>query len=121
MRVVDPDGPHLGSALPECRGDSRGVRRQRNAVAVGRPGDGISPFEREFPDGREVDTEGRLGRRVDVDEASVRVAHAAQTVPYPLSVGIGFARCEPSHDCTLDELFERADRAMYEEKAGKRT
>jgi diguanylate cyclase (GGDEF)-like protein/PAS domain S-box-containing protein len=49
-----------------------------------------------------------------------QVAEAAQGLPYPLSVSIGMARCEPTHDCNLAELFERADRAMYEEKVRKR-
>ena len=30
------------------------------------------------------------------------------------------ATCEPGEPCELSELFERADRAMYEEKAAKR-
>jgi diguanylate cyclase (GGDEF)-like protein len=48
-----------------------------------------------------------------------RVAEAAETTDYPLSVSIGVARCDPGSDCTLGELFERADRAMYEEKQSK--
>jgi len=50
-----------------------------------------------------------------------RVAEAAATTAYPLSVSIGVARCEPGSDCTLADLFERADRAMYEEKQAKRS
>jgi diguanylate cyclase (GGDEF)-like protein len=48
-----------------------------------------------------------------------RVAEAAETTDYPLSVSIGVGRCEAGSDCTLGELFGRADRAMYEEKQSK--
>jgi diguanylate cyclase (GGDEF)-like protein len=49
-----------------------------------------------------------------------RVAQAAEHTDYPLSVSIGVARCEPGEHCSLVELFERADQAMYAEKAAKR-
>jgi diguanylate cyclase (GGDEF)-like protein/PAS domain S-box-containing protein len=49
-----------------------------------------------------------------------RVAEAAEAVPFGLTVSIGMARCEPGQQCQLAELFERADQAMYEEKAAKR-
>jgi diguanylate cyclase (GGDEF)-like protein len=49
-----------------------------------------------------------------------RVAEAAQQTSYPLSVSIGVGRCEPGEDCDLAELFERADQAMYADKASKR-
>ena len=49
-----------------------------------------------------------------------RVAEAAKSVAYPLSVSIGVAQCDAGSRCTLAELFERADRAMYAEKAAKR-
>jgi diguanylate cyclase (GGDEF)-like protein len=49
-----------------------------------------------------------------------RVAEAAEAVPFDLTVSIGMARCEPGQQCQLAELFERADQAMYEEKAAKR-
>jgi diguanylate cyclase (GGDEF)-like protein len=48
-----------------------------------------------------------------------RVAEAAVRTGYPLSVSIGVCRCEPGEECTLAELFERADRAMYQEKQAK--
>jgi two-component system, cell cycle response regulator len=54
--------------------------------------------------------EGRVRRRV---------AEAAEVVDYPLSVSIGVAVCEAGCKCDLDDLFERADRAMYAEKAAK--
>lgn len=54
--------------------------------------------------------EGRVRRRV---------AEAAQEVDYPLSVSIGVALCEAGCKCNLSDLFERADRAMYAEKAAK--
>jgi diguanylate cyclase len=49
-----------------------------------------------------------------------RVAEAAASSGLPLSVSIGTAVCETDQRCDLAELFERADRAMYEEKAVKR-
>ena len=49
-----------------------------------------------------------------------RVAEAAAGVPYPLSVSVGVAHCEAGGGCTLNDLFERADRAMYRHKAAKR-
>jgi diguanylate cyclase (GGDEF)-like protein len=49
-----------------------------------------------------------------------RVAQAAELTDYPLSVSIGVAQCPPGELCTLAELFERADQAMYAEKAAKR-
>jgi len=54
--------------------------------------------------------EGRVRRRV---------AEAAEGVDYPLSVSIGVAQCEAGCKCDLAELFERADRAMYADKAAK--
>jgi diguanylate cyclase (GGDEF)-like protein/PAS domain S-box-containing protein len=48
-----------------------------------------------------------------------RVAEAARQTSYPLSVSIGVAQCQPDEPCTLAELFERADQAMYAEKAAK--
>jgi diguanylate cyclase (GGDEF)-like protein len=55
--------------------------------------------------------EGRVG---------ARVAEAAAAFGFPLSVSIGTAICAAGERCELAELFERADRAMYEEKAAKR-
>ena len=49
-----------------------------------------------------------------------RVAAAAATSGLPLSVSIGTATAAPGERCELSELFERADQAMYEEKAAKR-
>jgi diguanylate cyclase (GGDEF)-like protein len=49
-----------------------------------------------------------------------RVADAAEQTDYPLSVSIGVAQCEPGEPCTLADLFDRADQAMYAEKAAKR-
>ena len=54
--------------------------------------------------------EGRVRRRV---------AEAAEEVDYPLSVSIGVALCEAGCKCDLADLFERADKAMYAEKAAK--
>jgi diguanylate cyclase (GGDEF)-like protein len=55
--------------------------------------------------------EGRVRRQV---------AEAAEGVAYPLSVSIGVAQCDSGCKCDLADLFERADRAMYAEKAAKR-
>ena len=55
--------------------------------------------------------EGRVRGRVD---------QAAEQVSYPLAVSLGVARCEPGERCTLADLFERADKAMYAEKDAKR-
>ena len=55
--------------------------------------------------------EGRVRRRV---------AEAAEGTSYPLSVSIGVAQCDPGDDCTLDQVFEHADQAMYAEKTAKR-
>jgi len=49
-----------------------------------------------------------------------RVAQAAEHTDYPLSVSIGVAICQPGEPCTLADLFDRADQAMYAEKAAKR-
>ncbi len=49
-----------------------------------------------------------------------RVAEAAATSGLPLSVSIGTATAAPGERGELSELFERADQAMYEEKAAKR-
>jgi len=49
-----------------------------------------------------------------------RVAEAAAMSGLPLSVSIGTATAAPGERCELSELFERADQAMYEEKAAKR-
>lgn len=54
------------------------------------------------------------------DRVRRRVAEAAEGTSYPLSVSIGVARCEPREECILSEVFERADQAMYAEKAAKR-
>ena len=53
------------------------------------------------------------------DRVRQGVATAAREVSYPLSVSIGVAMCQPKQACHLTELFERADRAMYAEKATK--
>jgi diguanylate cyclase (GGDEF)-like protein len=49
-----------------------------------------------------------------------QVHAAAKAVAYPLSVSIGVASCQPGDECLLADLFDRADRAMYAEKSGKR-
>jgi diguanylate cyclase (GGDEF)-like protein/PAS domain S-box-containing protein len=54
------------------------------------------------------------------DRVRHHVAEGALAVPYPVSVSIGTAVCEATHECSLAELFERADRAMYEDRAERR-
>jgi diguanylate cyclase (GGDEF)-like protein len=49
-----------------------------------------------------------------------RVAQAAAHTDYPLSVSIGVAVCPAGEPWTLAEIFDRADQAMYAEKAVKR-
>jgi diguanylate cyclase (GGDEF)-like protein len=49
-----------------------------------------------------------------------RVAEAAAQTGYQMSVSIGVAVCAPDQPCSLAELFDRADQAMYAEKAAKR-
>ena len=85
---------------------------------------------------RESDIVGRLGgdefavllaeaHQVDGIEArlAAQLGRTAATISYPLSVSIGLAVCQPEsdHDCNLEELIERADQAMYANKAGKRS
>ena len=48
------------------------------------------------------------------------VADAAEGTAYALSVSIGVAQCEAGTTCSLVDLFEQADQAMYAEKAAKR-
>ena len=39
---------------------------------------------------------------------------------YQLSVSAGITRFDPDQPCTLDELLERGDKAMYEQKQAKK-
>ena len=38
--------------------------------------------------------------------------------PYKLSLSVGIARYDPECPCSIDELLDRADRLMYEQKRG---
>jgi GGDEF domain-containing protein len=49
-----------------------------------------------------------------------RLAETAEAAPYPLSVSIGVVRCGPAPEYHLDDLLERADQAMYQEKTRRR-
>jgi diguanylate cyclase (GGDEF)-like protein/PAS domain S-box-containing protein len=82
---------------------------------------------------RESDIIGRLSgdefaivlaeaHEIDGLEGRVRreVAKAAEGTTYPLSVSIGVAQCQPDEPFDLADLFERADQAMYADKATKR-
>jgi two-component system cell cycle response regulator len=52
-------------------------------------------------------------------QASVRDHNARSSRPYSLSLSIGVAELVPGADATVDELIDRADRAMYEHKVGR--
>ncbi|HVN71995.1 MAG TPA: diguanylate cyclase, partial [Desulfomonilia bacterium] len=39
--------------------------------------------------------------------------------PYKLSISYGVARYDPDKPCSLDELLERGDKMMYEQKQAK--
>jgi two-component system cell cycle response regulator len=52
-------------------------------------------------------------------QAAVRDHNARSDRPYALSLSIGVADLEPGADVSVEELIERADRAMYEHKAGR--
>jgi diguanylate cyclase (GGDEF)-like protein len=43
-----------------------------------------------------------------------------QSRPYELSLSVGVVGCEPDAACSLEQLLERADSAMYREKQRKR-
>jgi len=51
---------------------------------------------------------------------NVRIFNARNERSYELSLSTGIAHYDPEHSCTLDELLDRADRAMYEQKNLKR-
>ena len=40
--------------------------------------------------------------------------------PYKLSISVGVARYDPGNPCSLDELLERGDKMMYEQKQSKK-
>ncbi|MBM4129232.1 MAG: diguanylate cyclase [Nitrospira sp.] len=44
---------------------------------------------------------------------------AQERRPYRLSISTGMAHYNPRHPCSIDELMERADKLMYEEKRHK--
>ena len=56
-------------------------------------------------------------------EQRVRATLAELTadLPHQLEVSIGLARCDPDPECQLQDLFAAADRAMYEQKAARRS
>ncbi len=40
--------------------------------------------------------------------------------PYEISMSVGVSLYDPSHPCTIEELLDRADRLMYQEKRTKK-
>ena len=60
-----------------------------------------------------VNLRGRLAEEV-------RGRNARTRAPYRLSVSSGYAECRPAEPCTLEELLQRADAMMYEEKRAAR-
>jgi two-component system, cell cycle response regulator len=52
-------------------------------------------------------------------QAAVRDHNARSDRPYSLSLSIGVADLVPGANVPIEELIERADRAMYEHKAGR--
>jgi GGDEF domain-containing protein len=41
--------------------------------------------------------------------------------PFKLSLSIGFARYDPLSPCSIEEILDRADKNMYEQKQMGRT
>lgn len=54
-------------------------------------------------------------------QEKIDLANAQRNRPYDLSISIGVAHYDPDEACSIEELMERADRVMYEEKRKKRT
>jgi diguanylate cyclase (GGDEF)-like protein len=49
-------------------------------------------------------------------EASLRSHNASVGRPYPLALSVGVAHCVPDQPCSLEELINRADALMYQNK-----
>ncbi len=64
----------------------------------------------------EADIAPSLGR---LDEA-VQVYNETRPIPYRISISIGVGYYDPDDPCTIEELIDRADAAMYQVKSDKR-
>lgn len=64
-------------------------------------------------DHRELDPLSRV-------RACLGALNARNRRPYAFSVSIGAVRYDPDHPCSVEELMEQADKAMYCDKQGKR-
>jgi diguanylate cyclase (GGDEF)-like protein/PAS domain S-box-containing protein len=62
------------------------------------------------------------GDAADVEQrVRSTLAQLAADLPYQVEVSIGLARCDPDPECRLEDLFAAADRAMYQQKAARRS
>lgn len=52
-------------------------------------------------------------------QAALDAANAQRLRPYRLSWSVGSAEFDPGNPCTMEELIERADRSMYEQKRSR--
>lgn len=59
------------------------------------------------------DSAGAIAARLYKNEDAI---NAAGDRPYKLTISMGEAYYDPEHPCSVDELLDRADTAMYEEK-----
>jgi diguanylate cyclase (GGDEF)-like protein/PAS domain S-box-containing protein len=50
----------------------------------------------------------------------LRIHNLYENRPHRLSISVGMARFDPAEPCTLDELLEQGDKAMYMHKQSKR-
>jgi GGDEF domain-containing protein len=58
-------------------------------------------------------------RRSDVIARIVDAYNEKSVLPYKVSLSIGIAYYDPQNPCTVDELLEKADKSMYEQKKQK--
>ena len=110
--INDTYGHHMGDQALVCVADILKANF-RNADVKGRMGgDEFAVFlvgaSREGMEAIEL----RLRKRIEVFNES-------KEKPFQLSVSIGTSHYDPMHPCTIDELFVRADKIMYEEKRRK--
>ncbi|MHB0937992.1 MAG: GGDEF domain-containing protein [Armatimonadota bacterium] len=53
-------------------------------------------------------------------QSTIDARNACEGMRYQLSMSIGVELYDPKHPCTIDELLQRADLAMYEQKRNRR-
>jgi diguanylate cyclase (GGDEF)-like protein len=51
--------------------------------------------------------------------AQIKKINDTKLYPYTFSISIGVSSYDPAHPCTIEELLQRADQLMYEEKRFK--